>query len=202
MIYKGVVYRNGIALFTNTDIALPEFLLAVYRQFDFKYPKFYKMDNLSKLGWLASELLMQEGPKPGEYLPEEIGLVFSNASASLDTDIKYYDTVKEIASPALFVYTLPNIVMGEICIRHKFKGENAFFISEAFDAAFIQQYVNNLFNNNTLQACICGWVEVLEDQYKTVLFLVENKQASGTNADDNKTFTIENLLNIYQTEHG
>lgn len=202
MISKGVVTRNGISLFTNTEIALPEFLLAAYRHFDFKYPKFYKMDNLSKLGWLASELIMQEGPKPGQYLPEEIGLVFSNASASLDTDIKYYDTVKEIASPALFVYTLPNIVMGEICIRHKFKGENAFFISEKFDAAFIRQYVNNLFNNNTLQACICGWAEVLEDQYKTVLFLVENKQASETTTGNETTFTTENLLKIYQTEHG
>lgn len=202
VISKGVVYRNGISLFTNTELALSEFLLAAYRHFDFKYPKFYKMDNLSKLGWLASELIMQDGPEPGHYQPEEIGLVFSNASASLDTDIKYYDTVKEIASPALFVYTLPNIVMGEICIRHQFKGENAFFISEKFDAAFIQQYVNNLFNNNTLQACICGWVEVLEDQYKTVLFLVENKNALETASGNCITFTTENLLKTYQTENG
>ena len=84
------------------------------------------------------------------YKPEDIGVVLANANSSLDTDIKYFETVKDIASPALFVYTLPNIVIGEICIRHNFKGENAFFIFEEFDAGFIQQYVSNLINNNII----------------------------------------------------
>ena len=108
---------------------------------------------------------------------------------------------KNIASPALFVYTLPNIMTGEICIRHNFKGENAFFIFEKFDAGFIQQYVNNLINNNTLQACICGWVELLEDQYKAVLMLVEKKEHSGMEANPNNFFTKENIVNIYQTDN-
>ena len=81
--------------------------------------------------------------------------------------------------------------------RHNFKGENAFFIFERFNAGFIQQYVTNLFNNNTLQACVCGWVELLEHQYKAVLFLVEKEN------DNRRTlFTIENINKIYQLENG
>jgi hypothetical protein len=90
------------------------------------------------------------------------------------------------------VYTLPNIVIGEISIKNKFKGENAFFVFETFDAAFIQQYVAYLLNNNILQACICGWVDVLQEDYKAVLCLVE-KDADLTSAP----FSAENLNNIY-----
>jgi len=158
------------------------FLLAAYQHFGLQYPKFYKMDLLSKLGWLAAELLLSKGFNPDLYQPEDIAVVLSNSNASLDTDYKYMETVKEIPSPAVFVYTLPNIMIGEICIRHKFKGENAFFVFESFDPGFIHQYVRDLMENGTAQACICGWVDVLGAEYKAVLYLVE-KVASSTPFD-------------------
>ncbi|MEO7305897.1 MAG: hypothetical protein ABIR78_10025 [Ferruginibacter sp.] len=190
-----VVYKNGQPVFESKEGALSEFLLAVYRHFELQYPKFYKMDNLSKLGWLANEVLLEDNFNKEKYKPEEIGIVLSNANSSLDTDIKYYETAKTIASPALFVYTLPNIVIGEISIRHHFKGENAFFIFKDFDAGFIEQYVSNLINNNILQCCICGWVDVLNDRYNASLFLIEkDKSANSVN------FTKENLNKIYNEQ--
>ena len=86
------------------------------------------MDNLSKLGWLASEVLLKNSFDKENYQPEEIGIVLANANSSLDKDIKYWESVQDMASPSLFVYTLPNIVIGEICIRNHFKGENALYI--------------------------------------------------------------------------
>jgi hypothetical protein len=155
------------------------------------------MDNLGKLGWLAAEILLENSFDKTVYQPEDIGLVLCNRSSSLDTDIKYYDTVKTIASPALFVYTLPNIVMGEICIRHIFKGENDFFIFENFNAGFIQQYVSNLFDTGVLEACICGWVEIIDNEYQATLYLIEKKGKAHT-----KLFTEENIYQIYQITHG
>jgi hypothetical protein len=149
-----VVCKNEARVFENKDASLADFLLSVYHHFGINYPKFYKMDNLSKLGWLASEILLKDSFRKGEYKPAAIGVVLANASSSLDTDIKYYETVKDIASPALFVYTLPNIVIGEICIRNHFEGENAFFIFEEFDAGFFEQFSSNLININLFQACI------------------------------------------------
>ncbi|HRP33422.1 MAG TPA: hypothetical protein PKV73_16110, partial [Agriterribacter sp.] len=81
--------------------------------------------------------------------------------------------VKNIPSPAQFVYTLPNIVIGEVSIRHRCKGENAFFVSDRFDADFMQFYVQDLFNRKRVDACICGWVECLGEGYKAVVYLVE-----------------------------
>jgi hypothetical protein len=197
IISNHVVYKNETPVFENKDTSLAEFLLSIYRNFEIDYPKFYKMDNLGKLGWLSAEILLKDSFNKGKYDPEAVGVVLANASSSLDTDKKYYETVKDIASPALFVYTLPNIVIGEICIRHNFKGENAFFIFDEFNAGFIENYVSNLINNNTLQSCICGWVELLEDRYKSVLFLVEKEEAG-----QKILFTKENLNKTYQLENG
>lgn len=192
-----VVYKNETPIFANKDASLSNFLLSVYKHFGINYPKFYKMDSLSKLGWLTAEILLKDSFNIRKYDPGDLGVILANASSSLDTDIKYYASVKEIPSPALFVYTLPNIVIGEICIRHNFKGENAFFIADEFNAGFIEKYVSNLINNNILQACICGWVELLDDQYKSVLFLVE-KDKEGRNI----LFTKENINKIYQFKNG
>lgn len=214
------VYQQGRLVWEQTGSGLADFLLAGYQHFGFQYPKFYKMDHLSKLGWLAAELLLHEGfdgiglgkggvdggglgrgPLDGEglergpfgaaqYRPEEIAVVLSNANSSLDTDYRYFASVSDIPSPALFVYTLPNIMIGEICIRNNFKGENAFFITELFDAAFIATYVRDLLAAGSAQACICGWVEVLGDRYAAVLFLIENRDAG-------LSFTAENMIELY-----
>lgn len=178
-ISKGITQKDEIKIFDHPGVKLPDLLLANYQHFVFNYPKFYKMDNLSKLGWLAGEVLLKDFRKE-RYQPEEIGVVLANSSSSLDTDLKYYDTIQDIPSPSVFVYTLPNIVIGEICIRHKFKGEHAFFIQDTFNADFLEKQVNYLLDENILQACICGWVDVLDKEYKVVLFLVEKQgRASG-----------------------
>jgi hypothetical protein len=189
----GAVFKDGQRIFGNKGIDVFDFLLSVYQHFQLNYPKFYKMDNLSKLGWLASEILLKDSLKKDNYQPEEVGVVLANSNSSLDDDIKYFDSVKDIASPSLFVYTLPNIVIGEICIRNHFKGEHAFFIQDTFDAGFIAQQVNYLLDKNILKACICGWVDVLGQDYKANLFLVE-KQKSGNSL----SFSAENMDNIFK----
>jgi hypothetical protein len=132
--------------------------------------------------------LLKDSFDAGYYQPEQVGTVLMNANASLDMDLKYYESIKNVPSPSLFVYTLPNIVAGEICIRHHFKGENAFFVLPNFDAAFLKQQVDYLLNNNILQACICGWVDVLEQNYKATLFLVEKVKK-----ENSVEFLIENI---------
>lgn len=185
--------KNKEQVFLSNHNNIQSFLLSAYHFLNIDYPKFYKMDNLSKLGWLASEVLLKNEAVIKETAANKIGIVLTNANASLDTDKKYFQSTKQIASPALFVYTLPNIVMGEICIRNNFKGENAFFIFEDFNAVFINQYVNNLFNNEILNCCICGWVDVVDENYKAVLFLV------STNGQQNLLFSQENINSIFKT---
>ncbi len=191
-INKSVVTKNGVRVFENASTDVAGFLVSIYQHFQLNYPKYYKMDNLSKLGWLAGEILLRDSFKPNKYRPEETGIVLANANSSLDDDLKYFDSTKDIASPSLFVYTLPNIVIGEICIRNNFKGEHAFFIQDTFDAGFIAQQVNYLLDKNILRACICGWVDVLEQDYKAGLFLVEKEKGEGS-----VLFSKENMDDIF-----
>ena len=196
------IIKNGKPVFEENGIDLHGFLTEAYQFLEIKYPKFYKMDHLSKIGWIATEILLSEGFDKTKYKAEDMGVVLMNAASSLDADIKYFNSTEEIASPALFVYTLPNIVIGEISIRHNFKGESAFFIWETFDAVFLQQYVSNLFNNNLVQACICGWIEVIGESYKTVLLLAENNIESKGVPAGGMAFTKENINNIYHLHNG
>lgn len=192
-----VVKKNDSVLYKEDGSAVKDFLLSAYKQLGIDYPKFYKMDSLSKLGFLATEILLTDNLGIGRYAPEQTGIVFANHNASLDADINYWESVKNIPSPALFVYTLPNIVIGEICIRHNFKGENAFFVQEKFDIPFTEFYVNDLMDRHNLAVCICGWVDLVGEEYTAVIYLVEKEKR-----DNSILFTIENINHIYETANG
>ncbi|MGN6210947.1 hypothetical protein [Parafilimonas sp.] len=189
------VIKNGELLYSGKEINLSSFLVQLYKFLHLDYPKFYKMDTLSKLGWLASEILIKDNEAVvKQYKPEETGLLLTNANSSIEADVKYFQTI-EMASPALFVYTLPNILNGEICIRNNFKGENACFIFEAFNAGFIKEYVEDLFANNKLKLCVCGWVDALGEAYKAALFLVGNDVTAAS-----VEFTEENIDKVFNNK--
>jgi hypothetical protein len=197
IVARDSVYRDGVLVFHHQSSGWPEFFDLVYQYLDINYPRFHKMDGLSKLGLLASEVLLRGMNRIQELGPYQTGIVLANSNSSLDTDLKYAQTMEQIPSPALFVYTLPNIVIGEICIRNHFKGENAFFVFKAFDGTFMAQYVSNLLEGSGLDACLCGWVDLLESQYEAVLFMVE--QGIDTQSPE---FSAENLNQIYLSRHG
>jgi hypothetical protein len=180
------------------------FIKALYKKEKISYPKFYKMDNLSKLGFLGAEMLFKDNSFFERYRKEDIGIMIMNSSSSLDTDLLFNETIKDKSnyypSPSVFVYTLPNILIGEICIRHKIKGENAFFVSDHFDPAKVIELVNLLLNKDRAQACLCGWVEVIKDNFESALFLVEKEKTFKEYLKRNEypCFNVENLTQLYQ----
>ena len=101
-------------------------LVELYRRYAGDYPKFFKMDTLCRLGFIAAEILLRE---PSSQQPTAI--ILANRSASIKNDTDYLATISDgnyYPSPSLFVYTLPNIVTGEIAIRHHIQGETSFYI--------------------------------------------------------------------------
>lgn len=189
------MFKNGEVVFEYPG-SVADFLNAGYVNLGISYPKFHKMDNQCKLGMLATEILLDGRAHDKKYEESETGLVLSNAHASLDVDLRYAKSMRAGASPALFVYTLPNIVIGEISIRHHFKGENAFFVFKHFDGNFIVDYVTDLFESQLIKNCICGWVDVLNEDYRAILFLIETD-----NPQNAIPFTAANMNHLNQTEH-
>lgn len=160
----------------------------LYRTLDQDYPKFHKMDALAKLAFLATEFMKKEADL-AKFGEDELALIFANRFASFDTDEKFIEsyTEKGSPSPSLFVYTLPNILTGELAIRNKWFGENIFFILEKFNAAFFLEQINFYFSRGS-KACLCGWIEAHEDKEECKLFLVEQSEDTLTDIEINNLF--------------
>lgn len=176
-IEPGQVRVNGrIEYHQENFITFAEFIKPFFKKLNLGYPKFYKMDSLSKLGFIASELVLRY-VNLDLYDRNRVGIVLANASSSLDTDLMHQQSINNrshyFPSPSVFVYTLPNIMVGEICIRHRLKGENALLISEKFDGRLLFNYVNELFLNNRVDVCLTGWVDFLKEKFDALLMFVE-----------------------------
>jgi len=191
---KGKLILNGKSLF-EVDASIDEFLLQIVAKFEVKHPRFGKMDRLSKLGYTCAEILLKSVGNFKQYQPFEVSLVFANASSSLDTDFRFQKTLESIASPALFVYTLPNIVLAEICIKNGFKGENLFLISDDPEAIQFYGPINQLFAQQTTKAFLAGWVEILDESYCCTLFTVEMQEHKSENQIE---FTITNINKLFE----
>jgi hypothetical protein len=155
-----------------------DFLKSVYKHYQMAYPKFYKMDSLCKLAFVTSELLIKTSKITEKYKKEDIAIVIANSVSSLETDTEYQNTIDKnnyFPSPTVFVYTLPNILLGEIAIRNGIKGENTFFVFDKFDAVFMSAYINSLLNSNRAKCCITGWVDFYEDKVDSFLVTVEKQ---------------------------
>jgi hypothetical protein len=170
---------------------------SVYKQVGLDYPKFFKMDDLSKYGILAADYLFKGYNWKQGHEDTDIGIIFSNASGSLDTDVEFNKTInnKELffPSPAIFVYTLSNIVMGEICIRHKIKGENMFLLSETLPAEQLANYAAYLLDVKNARAVVVGWAEYKDGVPDILLMYVENHPLPVKDAKELSSTQIELL---------
>jgi len=168
------IILNDKVVFEDVESAdLNSFLKNGYKNQAYDYAKFFKMDHLSKLTFLAAEPILQDQDD------KNIALVFMNRAASLDTDVKHQQSIQNkeayYPSPAVFVYTLPNICLGELSIKHKLQTENCFFVSENFDSKLMYNYAEYLIRHKNVDKVLCGWIDVLENEYRAVVYLVEKQ---------------------------
>lgn len=135
-----------------------QMLVELYRRFCGNYPKFFKMDTLSRLGFIAAEILMKDPDR------KPSAIIMANRSASIKNDTDYLATISHdnyYPSPSLFVYTLPNIVTGEIAIRHQIQGETSFYILDHPEQLepIINSYFSSPLQGGTEGGALTGWCE-------------------------------------------
>ena len=192
------VWLNGNLVFEGREDP-SAFFASVYRHLDISYAKFFKMDNLCKLGFLAAEFVLRNTNFAQVYQGVDVGIILSNASSSIDTDRNHQQSIASrdayFPSPSVFVYTLANIVIGEICIRHKLYGESAFFIEKDFYPKGMYTCVKQLLDDDVIKCCIMGWVEMDVKDYDAGLYFIE-KQTGHTRGI--AIFEPEKLLDLYQ----
>ena len=154
-------------------------LTELYRKHVGDYPKFFKMDTLCKLGFVASELLLQ-AESAERFVPrEDRAIIFFNRNASLQADTAYQATIQDkdnfFPSPAAFVYTLPNIVTGEIAIRNKYFGETSFIVMEENNEEIQMRELQNAFQDPMTKSIIGGWLDCTdENHFEAHIILIDN----------------------------
>ena len=156
-------------------------LTELYRAHVGDYPKFFKMDTLSKLGFVVSEMLLKDEGQERFVPREDRAVVLFNKTASLQADTNYQATIQDpenfFPSPAAFVYTLPNIVTGEIAIRNKYYGETSFIVLDSCDAQIMARQLMNAFQDPMTQSILGGWLDCNdENHFEARLFLIEKQQ--------------------------
>ena len=148
-------------------VAGESFLTQVYRQCKMEYPKFFKMDVLCKAGFIASEILLEaEGAE--RFVPRaDRAVILFNRQSSLHADRTFQSTISNktefYPSPSVFVYTLPNIVTGEISIRNKYHGESGFILLPEKNQEAMRQAVERAFLDPETTSVLAGWVEAIAD---------------------------------------
>jgi 3-oxoacyl-[acyl-carrier-protein] synthase-1 len=152
--------------FTGTGKTM---LTDLYKRYVGDYPKFYKMDRLSQLGFIASELLLQaEGRERFEDCDDRAIILFNHAS-SIMADRQYLSSIETpgqfFPSPSLFVYTLPNIVAGELAIRNHYHGETTFCILPERQDEVMRQVLQACCQDETTRSILGGWVDYQDDAH-------------------------------------
>lgn len=135
-------------------------LSEIYRKYVGDYPKYHKMDALSRLAFLATELLLSRGDVPQD---SKRATILFNRTSSVVADRCHLGSIAKpgefYPSPSVFLGTLPNIATGEIAIRHGYTGETSLYITDFRDEALMKKVVSSSFSLGGFRSLICGFVD-------------------------------------------
>ncbi len=173
-----VVMVDGQSL--HVDGTGSQRLTELYKRFVDDYPKFYKMDKLCRLGFIASELLLNAEATDRFVECDNRAVILFNRSSSILSDKKYQESISDeenfYPSPSIFVYTLPNIVCGEIAMRNHYHGETSFYILPEMNVEQMHEIKFASFLDKSISSMITGWVDYMDDDnYMAKLEIVERK---------------------------
>ena len=166
------IWLDNKEFIIDKEITQNGLLTALYKQIIGNYPKYYKMDGLCRLGFVASELLLKAERDEGSFTEDTNktrAIVFFNRSSSIASDKKYLASIVEkdnyFPSPSVFVYTLPNIVTGEIAIRNGYHGETSFYILPHKNELLMQDIIETTFMDEQTTSILTGWLDYEDSEH-------------------------------------
>ena len=168
----GKVLVNDRLVFSSETDQASVFFVEAYQHLGISYPKFFKMDRLCQLAILGSEYLF--GAIDVKFDEEELALYFVCGRSSLDSDLRHQALINEggNVSPAVFVYTLPNILLGELAIKNRWYGENLLILEPDFSLENWLEEAGLLISSGKARFCLGGWVDVCGEEFQLKMYLV------------------------------
>ena len=139
-------------------------------------PRFYKMDLYSRLAYVGTGILARDNL--AGCAPQDIGLLLFTQNGSVLADRKHLSTFSKeyYPSPAVFVNTLPNVVLGEIAVTHQIKGETTLVMLARKDRETMKSILAATLRATRPAALITGWVDCeSENAFQASLQLLKIK---------------------------
>lgn len=169
--------RTGPVLAAGNPVVPPA--ASIYTHPPVRYRRF---DAYARVGCAAIALALKDAGLDHGAAPTPIGIIAATRSGCFDTDRAYYATAKEsqgaFASPNLFSFTLPGIVLGEAAIHFRLTGATFTVGDEigrrglaALDVAV------DLLASGTCRTILAGWLEVHD--HRAVGNFTDNDEPQG-----------------------
>lgn len=142
---------------------------SLYRQYIGDYPRYYKMDALSRLGFVAAELLLRAAYGNGQRDCGDCAMVLFNHTSSIVADRAYWASVRDeeirFPSPSAFVYTLPNMVTGEVAIRFGSHGETSLYQLCRRNDLLMRQILAATATDRDAMHIVSGWIDCQDERH-------------------------------------
>ena len=147
----------------------PALLTELYKNEVGDYPKFFKMDPLARLAFIATELLLKAEGRERFVDCDDRAVVLFNRTSSIAADCDYVASIDGdegfYPSPSVFVYTLPNLSVGEIAMRNHYHGETSFYILPGRDESMINKIQQASMLDPATKSMITGWIDYPDDEH-------------------------------------
>jgi 3-oxoacyl-[acyl-carrier-protein] synthase II len=128
--------------------------------FDEPFQHFGRLDTYSKIGITAIALTLKDAHRYAWEKKRNVGIIASSYSGCFTTDIDYFDTVfsegGHLASPNLFVYTLPNSFLGEAAIRFGLTGTSFVICEEPLTGLQALRFAVEIITDGESDAILAG----------------------------------------------
>ncbi len=139
----------------------PALVTEIFKKYLADGSRFFKMDLYSRLAYVGTTLLAKDALEDAGS--EDRALVIFTQNGSVLADRKHLSTFSHpdefFPSPAVFINTLPNVVLGEIAVKNSIKGETTLVLLPDRDETAMQRIIEATVAATRPSVLICGWVD-------------------------------------------
>lgn len=167
--------RCLISLEERGGESLHEKFNAFYKLGGFDYPRFFKMDPFCKAGVLCALPVLKY--MKNQPRAEDSGFLLFTSSGCRMADEEHIQQFSQgMPSPAVFVYTLPNILVGEWSILSGWKGWCQCHIVQGADKNLILNAVERHYKQGNEAPLAAAWCVVEPGHVEAFLFICEKAE--------------------------
>jgi 3-oxoacyl-(acyl-carrier-protein) synthase len=179
--YRDGAFTSGGARFESAEGDADQRLAAAWGQLRIDYPRFHRADRLSRLLLLSAAPFFEANGPMAACDAGTIGMLLCTCTGSMESDARYQALLHDegVASPALFVPTLPSIALGELSIRHGLHGSGVCLMMPAPSASALAPAIGML-KQQGMRRIVCGWADTFASHARSAFAAIDAETWADT----------------------